>query len=115
MKEWRELLKAHVGLAVALIFDTLLIILMLLCFFVIDHVIHYCGFENEMITTILHIIVHPVVLLVFFFIFIINILKDHLFNNEKDSRFEILEMQNGELLPNHLNDDSDTVEENKYN
>jgi len=81
MVRFRSLLNVHIEMAFAILLDSLLVILMLGCFFTIDHVIHFCEFENELFTTILHSIVHPVVLLMFFVIFVMNMIKDHLPND----------------------------------
>ena len=79
-----------------ILLDAFTMIVLLGCFYAIDLVIIYCGFENELISKILHNFTHPIMLLSFFTISIIKIFNDYLPKPSADSRFEFVHEKNEE-------------------
>ena len=76
---------------VNILFDTLILIIVLLCFHFINYVLKILGFENEIVALVIHEYIHPIMLLSIFGVSLINIFQEHL-PKKKDSkpRFEII-------------------------
>lgn len=76
---------------VNIFFDTVILIIVLLCFYFINYVLKILGFENEVVALVIHEYIHPIMLLSIFGVSIINIFQEHL-PKKKDSktRFEII-------------------------
>lgn len=96
MNKITEAMLEHLILAALIILDTLLIILMLACFKLIDIVLHYLGFQNDVVSAILHGLVHPATLLAFFVVFILNVLHNHVPRGSPEPRFEIIQVMDEE-------------------
>ena len=76
---------------VNILFDTLILIIVLLCFHFINYVLKILGFENEIVALVIHEYIHPIMLLSIFGVSLINIFQEHL-PKKMDSkpRFEII-------------------------
>lgn len=87
-------------IVVSIFFDAVTLIIVLLCFYLINYAVKFLGFENEIVALVIHEYIHPIMLLSIFSISIINIFHEHL-PKKKDSkaRFEII----------HDNDKSDKL------
>jgi hypothetical protein len=96
MSDIKKAFYKHVEMAFHILFDTFLIILMLVCFKIIDYVLHYFGFQNDIISSVLHNIIHPVTILVFFMIFVVNVLKEYLPKGAAEPRFEVVQINEDE-------------------
>ena len=89
-EKYKDEIEEHINIIVNILLDTITIIVLLFCFYLIDFVTRFLGFDNEIIASILNIYVHPIMLLSIFCVSIINILHKHLPKTPADSRIELL-------------------------
>lgn len=75
---------------VSIFFDTITLIFVLICFYIINIMIKILGFENEIISSIIHGYIHPIMLLSISCVSIINIFHEHLPKGDSKPRFELI-------------------------
>ncbi len=92
IEELKQQAEEAILLAFCIFTDTLIVIFALVCFYLIEYITHILGFENQMVSSLLHQWAHPAVLLSLVAISIINILYRFVPRNNSDSRFEIVQM-----------------------
>lgn len=73
-----------------ILFDTLIIITILFCLYAIDYIVKILGYENEIIGSMLHDYMHPILLFCISSISIINIFYDSLGSKDSNPRFELI-------------------------
>ncbi|MCK5723024.1 MAG: hypothetical protein KAI84_10840 [Gammaproteobacteria bacterium] len=90
LDEYKNEFIKRFSIAVSILFDTIILIFVLLCFFLINYVAKILGFENEIVSSIIHEFIHPILLLSIFGISILNILHEHLPKRDSKTRFELI-------------------------
>lgn len=90
LAEYKAEFRKRFSIAVSIFIDTMLLIFMLSCFFFINYTTKLLGFENEIISSIIHDFLHPILLLSICGISIINIFHEHLPKGDSEPRFEII-------------------------
>ena len=82
--------RKRIGIILSIFFDTVILIFILLCFYIINYTTKLLGFENEIISSIIHDFIHPILLLSICGISIINIFHEHLPKGDSEPRFELI-------------------------
>ena len=90
LDEYKAEFRKRFSIAVSIFFDTIILIFVLFCFFLIDYTTKLLGFENEIISSIIHDFIHPILLLSICGISIINIFHEHLPKGGSKPRFELI-------------------------
>lgn len=88
--DYKNEFKKRLNIIVSISYDTVIIIFVLFCFYLINYVAKVLGFENETVSSLIHGIIHPVLLLSIFSISIINIFHEHMPSKDSKTRFEII-------------------------
>ncbi len=90
LDEYKAEFRKRFSIAVSIFFDTIILIFILFCFFLINYTTKLLGFENEIISSIIHDFIHPILLLSICGISIINIFHEHLPKGDSKPRFELI-------------------------
>jgi len=90
LNEYKAGFRKRFSIILSILFDTITLIFILFCFFLINYTIKLLGFENEIISSIIHDFIHPILLLSICGISIINIFHEHLPKGDLKPRFELI-------------------------
>jgi len=86
----KESFYEHLRMVVDLILDAFVIIIAMVLFYIINIIAQYLGFEHEIFYQLLTNYVHPIIIAVFFIIFIFNTFMKFLPNPSGKQRYRFV-------------------------